>query len=198
MGLAARRLRCRTRIGTRRGASRRGVSTNGRARRAPAARPRSRSEERLGPRPVPQRRPRGRSRVAALLATVTRGGGDKPITLARLRCGDPFGDVAQLARAPALQAGGRGFESHRLHRQLPGHRGAVDSLVGLAMSPSTTAITESLPAEKQGVASALNDTVREVGSALGRGGALGRGRGALRRRSADLMPAHRPRSTGVG
>ena len=26
------------------------------------------------------------------------------------------GDVAQLARAPALQAGGRGFESHRLHQ----------------------------------------------------------------------------------
>ena len=35
------------------------------------------------------------------------------------------------------------------------------------MSPSTTAITESLPAEKQGVASALNDTVREVGSSIG-------------------------------
>src|SRR5260221_10427053 len=27
------------------------------------------------------------------------------------------GDVAQLARAPALQAGGRGFESHRLHHE---------------------------------------------------------------------------------
>ena len=27
----------------------------------------------------------------------------------------PQGDVAQLARAPALQAGGRGFDSHRLH-----------------------------------------------------------------------------------
>src|SRR5262245_2313248 len=27
------------------------------------------------------------------------------------------GDVAQLARAPALQAGGRGFESHRLHHR---------------------------------------------------------------------------------
>ncbi|MEM1331830.1 MAG: MFS transporter [Actinomycetota bacterium] len=39
--------------------------------------------------------------------------------------------------------------------------------LGLAMSPATTAITESLPAEKQGVASALNDTVREVGSAIG-------------------------------
>jgi len=29
--------------------------------------------------------------------------------------GAVLGDVAQLARAPALQAGGRGFESHRLH-----------------------------------------------------------------------------------
>ena len=35
------------------------------------------------------------------------------------------------------------------------------------MSPSTTAITESLPTEKQGVASALNDTVRELGGAVG-------------------------------
>ena len=32
-----------------------------------------------------------------------------------------LGDVAQLARAPALQAGGRGFESHRLHRESAGH-----------------------------------------------------------------------------
>jgi len=39
--------------------------------------------------------------------------------------------------------------------------------LGLSMSPATTAITESLPAEKQGLASALNDTVREAGSALG-------------------------------
>ena len=35
------------------------------------------------------------------------------------------------------------------------------------MSPGTTAITASLPEEKQGVASALNDTVREFGGALG-------------------------------
>jgi hypothetical protein len=35
------------------------------------------------------------------------------------------------------------------------------------MSPSTTVITESLPAAKQGVASALNDTVRELGGAIG-------------------------------
>ena len=39
--------------------------------------------------------------------------------------------------------------------------------VGLAMSPGTEAITSSLPEERQGVASALNDTVREFGGALG-------------------------------
>ncbi len=39
--------------------------------------------------------------------------------------------------------------------------------MGLAMSPSTTAITESLPHDQQGVASALNDTVRELGGAIG-------------------------------
>jgi EmrB/QacA subfamily drug resistance transporter len=39
--------------------------------------------------------------------------------------------------------------------------------IGLGMSPSTMAITESLPAGEQGVASALNDTVRELGGAIG-------------------------------
>ena len=39
--------------------------------------------------------------------------------------------------------------------------------IGLCMSPSTAVITESLPAAKQGVASALNDTVRELGGAVG-------------------------------
>ena len=39
--------------------------------------------------------------------------------------------------------------------------------VGLAMAPATTGITESLPSHQQGVASALNDTVRELGGALG-------------------------------
>jgi predicted MFS family arabinose efflux permease len=39
--------------------------------------------------------------------------------------------------------------------------------MGLAMTPSTEAITSSLPRERQGVASALNDVAREFGSALG-------------------------------
>nr|ABS50467.1 NapR5 [Streptomyces aculeolatus] len=39
--------------------------------------------------------------------------------------------------------------------------------MGLAMVPSTEAITLALPREKQGVASALNDVTREFGTALG-------------------------------
>jgi EmrB/QacA subfamily drug resistance transporter len=39
--------------------------------------------------------------------------------------------------------------------------------MGLTMTPSTAAITETLPSDKQGVASALNDTSREVGGAVG-------------------------------
>ncbi|WP_189520216.1 MFS transporter [Streptomyces sindenensis] len=39
--------------------------------------------------------------------------------------------------------------------------------MGLAMTPSTEAITGALPRERQGVASALNDVTRELGTALG-------------------------------
>ena len=39
--------------------------------------------------------------------------------------------------------------------------------MGMAGTPATTAITESLPPAKQGVASAVNDTARELGSAFG-------------------------------
>ena len=39
--------------------------------------------------------------------------------------------------------------------------------LGLTMTPSTEAITATLPTEKQGVASALNDTSRELGGAVG-------------------------------
>ena len=39
--------------------------------------------------------------------------------------------------------------------------------VGLAMTPATNAIVASLPTSKQGVASAVNDTTREIGTALG-------------------------------
>lgn len=39
--------------------------------------------------------------------------------------------------------------------------------MGLSMTPSTEAITSALPSDRQGVASALNDITRELGSALG-------------------------------
>lgn len=39
--------------------------------------------------------------------------------------------------------------------------------MGLTMTPATEAITATLPAHKQGVASALNDTSRELGGAVG-------------------------------
>lgn len=39
--------------------------------------------------------------------------------------------------------------------------------MGLTMTPSTEAITLALPVERQGVASALNDVTRELGTALG-------------------------------
>ncbi|MFC8128731.1 MFS transporter [Streptomyces sp. NPDC057302] len=44
---------------------------------------------------------------------------------------------------------------------------AMGAGMGLAMTPSTEAITSSLPRERQGVASALNDVTREFGTALG-------------------------------
>ncbi|WP_116110600.1 MFS transporter [Amycolatopsis ruanii] len=44
---------------------------------------------------------------------------------------------------------------------------AVGLGMGLSMTPSTEAITGSLPRDKQGVASALNDITRELGTALG-------------------------------
>ncbi|MEM9039701.1 MAG: MFS transporter [Actinomycetota bacterium] len=75
--------------------------------------------------------------------------------------------------------------------------------MGLAMSPSTTAITESLPAEKQGVASALNDTVREFGSSIGIaliGSLLASGYGSSIEATAEQLPdelAH-PVEEGIG
>ncbi|MBQ1090464.1 MFS transporter [Streptomyces sp. B93] len=44
---------------------------------------------------------------------------------------------------------------------------AMGAGMGLSMTPSTEAITSSLPRAKQGVASALNDVTREFGTALG-------------------------------
>ena len=75
--------------------------------------------------------------------------------------------------------------------------------VGLAMSPSTTAITAALPEEKQGVASALNDTAREMGAAIGIaliGSVLNAGYRANVSGTADRLPSELagPVKEGIG
>lgn len=75
--------------------------------------------------------------------------------------------------------------------------------MGLTMTPSTEAITESLPSEKQGVASALNDTSREVGGALGvalLGSILSSGYQSAIEPALDGLPQElaEPASEGIG
>lgn len=75
--------------------------------------------------------------------------------------------------------------------------------MGLVMTPSTVLITESLPVEKQGVASALNDTVRELGGAIGValiGSVLSSGYGSSIGAVAATLPeaARGPVQDGIG
>ncbi len=75
--------------------------------------------------------------------------------------------------------------------------------MGLAMTPSTTSITGALPVEKQGVASALNDTVRELGGALGvalLGSVLNSGYQSGVAPAAETLPAglREPVESGIG
>lgn len=69
--------------------------------------------------------------------------------------------TAGLALMAGLVAADGGYLS-----VLPG-LAAMGLGAGLAMTPSTEAITSSLPRQHQGVASALNDLTRELGAALG-------------------------------
>ncbi|MEZ5230822.1 MAG: MFS transporter, partial [Acidimicrobiales bacterium] len=75
--------------------------------------------------------------------------------------------------------------------------------MGLTMTPATEAITASLPAEKQGVASALNDTSREVGGAVGvalLGSILSSGYSSAIKPALAGLPAElaEPASEGIG
>lgn len=81
--------------------------------------------------------------------------------------------------------------------------GLVVVAMGLALTttPATTAITDALPADKQGVASALNDTVRELGGALGvalLGSVLNSSYGASVAPAADALPPELAEATREG
>jgi EmrB/QacA subfamily drug resistance transporter len=51
--------------------------------------------------------------------------------------------------------------------RVAGALGLIGFGIGMAMAPATDAVMASLPAEKSGIGSAVNDTTRQVGGALG-------------------------------
>ena len=85
---------------------------------------------------------------------------------------DRFGQRAVMTSRAALLAGGsRRHVAARRPTRPTGTSSAGWPSFGFGMAltstPSTTAIVTSLPRAKQGVASAMNDVSRELGSALG-------------------------------
>jgi EmrB/QacA subfamily drug resistance transporter len=77
-----------------------------------------------------------------------------------MAAGVAFGGLGLVLLALRVSVGG-GYPS-----LLPGMI-TIGLGMGLSMTPSTEAIASSLPRERQGVASALNDVTREFGTALG-------------------------------
>nr|BFF16516.1 hypothetical protein GCM10025730_00370 [Promicromonospora thailandica] len=72
---------------------------------------------------------------------------------------------------------------------------------GLAMTPSTEAITSALPDRQQGVASAINDLTRELGAALGialLGGLLTAGYQSAIAPRLEGLPGHLARAANEG
>ncbi|MCU1391460.1 MAG: putative drug resistance transporter, partial [Ilumatobacteraceae bacterium] len=95
-----------------------------------------------------------------------------PLSTISPRLADKYGVRALLTAGSLFVAGGLAFIA--LFGSIDGgYLSVLPGLVlvgigmGLSMTPGTTAITSSLPEDKQGVASALNDTVREIGGAVG-------------------------------
>ncbi len=61
----------------------------------------------------------------------------------------------------------RGLETNSPYWDLAWPLVVLSCGIGMSVAPTTAAIMSSVPNEKQGVASAVNDTTREVGAALG-------------------------------
>lgn len=95
-----------------------------------------------------------------------------PLARTALRIADRFGLNRVMGGGLALSGAGLLLLSRVLTVDLTYWHLAAGLVVfaagmGLAGTPGTTAVTSSLPPSKQGVASAVNDTSRELGSALG-------------------------------
>lgn len=95
-----------------------------------------------------------------------------PMSAIAPKIANKIGSRNTMAAGVAIFAGGLALMAVRASVEggymsvLPGLIG-IGLGMGLTMTPATQAITETLPAEKQGVASALNDTSRELGGAVG-------------------------------
>ncbi|RDZ28539.1 MFS transporter [Lysobacter silvisoli] len=81
---------------------------------------------------------------------------------------------ARMTMAGGILLGAIGLAMMALQVSVPGgYLSVLPGMIvmgigmGLSMAPSTEAITRSLPNDRQGVASALNDVTREFGTALG-------------------------------
>lgn len=94
--------------------------------------------------------------ASGLAPRVAARAGSRPVMAAGIVVG-----AAGLALMAVFVSVGGGYLSI-----LPGML-AMGLGMGLMMTPATEAITGSLPRERQGVASALNDVTRELGTALG-------------------------------
>ena len=101
---------------------------------------------------------------SALSMIVGAAAAHKVFSRDSLRAGGTLG-LLLLAAAWALFATAR--ISSPYYIQLLVAQCLIGLGIGLSTSLATTAITEGLPRAQQGVASALNDTIREVGTALG-------------------------------
>ena len=114
---------------------------------------------------------RGYGTLTAALAVVPLAVGMMPASTAAARLATRFGGRLVGAGGLALSAVGLVWLSqlNLASGYLPVLIGTIVTGVGLGlgMTPATNAIVESLPVAKQGLASAVNDTSREMGGAFG-------------------------------
>jgi hypothetical protein len=107
------------------------------------------------------------------------GTGARLLPFATMALGAPLGIVlsqrhaTRFAVAPGLAVTSLGLSLMATITPSDGYPklglalGIIGFGVGMAMAPATDAVMASLPAEKAGIGSAVNDTARQVGGALG-------------------------------
>jgi hypothetical protein len=114
----------------------------------------------------------GDSPLVAALSMIPVGVGMMPAArLAAPRLAARAGAARTCVLGLVLAAGGLGLlstlDAGSSYWPLLGGLLLLGAGMGLAMTPATTAVTDALPRDKQGVGSAMNDLARELGGALG-------------------------------